>query len=76
LCLTEFSESVWCKIPLAGDDLMLIGAVYQSPNSSKVNFGHNEFSFQVNSSATHALVTGDFNMPFIDWNSWTVVCAV
>ena len=28
LYLTEFSESIWCKIPLAGGGLMIIGAVY------------------------------------------------
>ena len=27
-----------------------------------------------NFSALHVLVTGDFNMPHIDWNSWTVAC--
>ena len=32
----------------------------------------NEFSFY--SSAAHVLVTGDFIMPYIDRNSWTVAC--
>ena len=39
LCSTEFSESEWCKVPLAAsDDFMLISAVYQPPNSNFGNF--------------------------------------
>ena len=61
---------------------MLIGAVYRSLNSYIVNFaiGHlrmfsYEFTYNNYILLFHMcryLVHGDFNMPLIDWNSWTV----
>ena len=74
LCLNRFSESVWCKIPLVGGDVMLVGAVYRSPNSDTINFGHlcDLMNLVFNSSASHVLVTGDFNMPLINWSSSSV----
>ena len=74
LCSTGFSESVWCKIPLTGNDLMLVGAVYRSPNSDIINFSHlcTLMNLAFNSSASHVLVTGDFNLPLIDWTTWAV----
>ena len=76
LCSTEFSESERCKNPLASGDLMLISVVYRSPNCDSVNFGHlcTFMNLAFNSSVSHVLVSGDFNMPHIDWNSWTVAC--
>ena len=76
LCSAGFSESVWCKISLAGNDLMLIDAAYRSPNSYTVNFSHlcTLMNLAFNYCASHVLVSGDFNMPLIDWNSWTVAC--
>ena len=43
-------------------------------NSDIVNFSHlcTLMNLTFNSSALHMLVSGDFNMPIIDWNSWTV----
>lgn len=32
---SEFSESVWIKIPLLGHDKLLFGCVYKSPSSSE-----------------------------------------
>ena len=74
LCSSGFSESVWCRIPLTGRDLMLIGAIYRSPNNDMVNFSHlcNLMNLAFNSSTSHVLVTGNFNMPLINWTSWTV----
>ena len=53
---------------------MLIGAVYRSPNSDTINFSHlcDLMNVAFNSPALHVLVTGDFNMPLIDWTYWTV----
>ena len=28
-----FSESIWCRIPLANGDCLLFGLIYRSPNS-------------------------------------------
>lgn len=70
----RFSEFVWCRILLAGNGLMLVVVIYQSPNSDVINFGHlcNLMNLALCSSASHVLVTGNFNMPHIDWTSRTV----
>ena len=74
LSSSRFSESVWCRIPLAGNDLMLVGVIYQSPNSDVINFGKlcNLMNLALCSSSSHVLVTGNCNMPHIDWTSRTV----
>ena len=33
----KFSDSVWAEINLIGNDKLLVGCVYRSPNSSNVN---------------------------------------
>ena len=34
----DFSESVWCEIPLEKKDRLLLGCTYRSPNSTEDNF--------------------------------------
>ena len=53
---------------------MLVSVIYQSPNSDAINFNQlcNLMNLAFNSSASHVLVTGDFNMPLINWTSWMV----
>ena len=55
---------------------MIIGVVYRSPNSSEYNDSNLRDLFQkVNenvSNHSHLLITGDFNLPHINWNSWDV----
>ena len=33
LCSVEYSESVWCRVPLSGNDCLILGVIYHSPNS-------------------------------------------
>jgi len=33
LCFVEYSESVWCRVPLSGNDCLILGVIYHSPNS-------------------------------------------
>ena len=40
LSSTLFSESVWCRIPLTGNDCLLVGVIYRSPNSDSINNNH------------------------------------
>ena len=70
----EFSDSVWVEIKLVGNDKLLVGCIYRSPNSSNVN---NKALRQVLVKATemkysHVLLTGDFNFPSINWLTWSV----
>ena len=69
---TVNAESLSLHIPLQGSDSLLLGAVYRSPNSclrastTEVCDLMKEIS---KSSATHILLTGDFNYPEIDWKT-------
>ena len=61
LSSSRFSKSVWCRMLLAGNDLILVGVIYQSLNSDVINFGHlcNLMNLALCSSASHVSVTGD-----------------
>ena len=68
---TEFEESVWCHIQ-RGEQRVLIGNIYRSPNSDATN-NENLLSIFSNQEITSKLydkiiITGDFNFPSIDWN--------
>ena len=68
---TDCGASVWCEIPLNGQDRLIVGLVYRSPNSDK------DYSKQVNTAiyeavqrgCSHVLLFGDFNYPDIDWTN-------
>ena len=74
LCSSPFSESIWCRIPLTGKDCLLLGVIYRSPSSDVINFNHlcNLLTQVTNTGVTHLLITGDFNMPHIDWTTSNV----
>ena len=38
LSSSSFSESVWCRILLTGNDYLLLGVIYRSPNGDEMNF--------------------------------------
>ena len=38
LSSSSFSESVWCRILLTGNNYLLLGVIYRSPNSDEINF--------------------------------------
>ena len=69
-----FSESIWCRIPLANKDCLLLGVIYRSPNSDIDNFNNlcSLLTQAVNTGVSHLLIAGDFNMPHINWNTFSV----
>ena len=54
---------------------MIIGIVYRSPNNSESSDSNLRDLFKEVSviafSKSHLLITGDFNFPNINWNSWS-----
>ncbi|XP_072032859.1 uncharacterized protein [Amphiura filiformis] len=73
LTISDFEENVWCEVRLQGEDRLLIGCVYRSPNSTDIN--NKKLWDLINDvcgrTFSHLLVVGDFNHPEIDWESWT-----
>jgi hypothetical protein len=72
---TNFEESVWVSIKLKGKDKLLFGCVYRSPSSNEENNSALlllEMLSVINEEqdASHKLITGDFNLPDIDWKTW------
>ena len=70
---SDFSDCVWAKINMIGDDTLLIGCMYRSPNSTvEKNAALRKLLVEAsNLKYSHLLVMGDFNFPRIDWNSWS-----
>ena len=62
-------ESVWTEVRLKNNDKPLIGSVYHSPRA--IREASLELFDQIrrisNSQPSHLLITGDFNLPDIDW---------
>ena len=61
LCSVEYSESVWCQVPLSGNDCLILGVIYHSPNSNSLNFDQlcSLLTQAVNIGVSHPLVVGD-----------------
>ena len=70
---SQFSESMWCEVKLKGNDKILIGCIYRSPNSSNSNgvYLSDLIKDACNRRNSHLLIMGDFNYSEIDWKSWT-----
>lgn len=68
-------ENCWIRLSLRGNDRLLIGCVYRSPNSSERN---NQDLIQMLTEVcnkgdfTHLLICGDFNLPDINWRNTSV----
>ena len=66
---------MWALINAGSDNRILVGNIYRSPNSSEEN---NSKLLELLALAkqqakiTHLLVMGDFNMPEIDYNDYSV----
>lgn len=68
---SEMPESVWCKIMFSGA-AYVIGAIYRPPNTSSDFLDKlNEFLFSHVTRSTRLVMTGDFNLPHIDWGLTT-----
>ena len=70
---TDCDESVWCEVRFTGNDKLLVGCVYRSPNSNRENdVKINTTLHKANSSGySHVLVCGDFNHPSLNWRDST-----
>lgn len=65
----EGDGSCWCELRLSGNDKLLIGCVYRSPNSDSKNNDLiiSDLKNVCSKSFSHVLICGDFNLPGIDW---------
>ena len=68
----NFQEHCWLTVELQGRDRLLVGCIYRSPNSDPdnndalISLIYNACSLK---STTHVLITGDFNLPDIEWTN-------
>ena len=67
------TDSVWIEVKLVGNDKILIGCMYRSPNASTVySNAVNKILVKVTQlNYSHVLIMGDFNHREIDWTTWT-----
>ncbi len=67
------TDSVWIEIGLVGNDKVLVGCIYRSPNASSVyNANVNKFISMVSElNYSHILIVGDLNHPGINWDTWS-----
>ena len=65
----DSEESVWSEMKLTGNDKLLIGCIYRSPNSTIANDAKiNELLRRASGlNFSHLLVFGDLNHPSINW---------
>ena len=70
---TECKESTWLRIQLEGNDELLLGCIYRSPQSVPENNRQLRSLIReaCQNKSSHLLMVGDFNYPDIDWSSWT-----
>ncbi|CAG2209849.1 unnamed protein product [Mytilus edulis] len=71
----EFKEYVCLKINLVNNDKLLVGCIYKSPSSSEEQHkALNDLLVKISKledSYSHVLLTGDFNFPDINWETWS-----
>ena len=71
----EFCESVWVTMPLTGSDKLLIGCIYCIPTQQCDLNDARLCNMLLRASnmkdVSHVLIMGDFNLPLINWSSWT-----
>ena len=69
----EFEEGIWIKINLKGNDQLLLGCIYRSPNSTIDN--NNRLIKLINTmnniKISHKVLMGDFNFKNIEWDTMT-----
>lgn len=65
-------ESVWCNVRI-GNAFVLLGAIYRAPNKS-ASYLQDIKSYLDQHKPRHGciILSGDFNLPDIDWDSFTV----
>lgn len=68
-----FSDSIWVKVKLKGNDMLLLGCIYRSPNSIRDNTEKLNILLKraITTKCSHFIVLGDFNYPEINWDTFT-----
>jgi hypothetical protein len=63
--------TVWCTVRLKKNDMLTIGVVYRSPNSTQQQNEQLEKMVEeiTSNNSSHLLIMGDFNYPEIDWET-------
>ena len=70
----DYEESVWAEVQLQNNDKLLVGVVYRSNSGGSENNIKLFKMFQSLQSLTlytHKLVMGDFNMPGVNWETFS-----
>ena len=70
---THFKESVWLKVCLNKSENLLFGCIYKSPSSCDQNQDNLNalLNEMCSMNISRLLVTGDFNFPGVNWETWT-----
>ncbi len=60
----QYKESLWCELKLKGNDQLVVGCVYRSPNSPRADIGNliKTLNQVVMKGFSHVLIMGDFNL--------------
>lgn len=70
---TSFSEHLWIKLKLEGEDVLYAGCIYRSPSGDQhksVSDLSHLLEQVCDLNPTHLLIVGDFNLPQIDWSQY------
>ena len=68
MTMEEYADAIWVKIPL-----MAVGCMYRSPNSTMDDNGsmNRQIKEVCSKGYSHILIMGDYNMPAINWATWS-----
>lgn len=71
LSASSFNEHLWVRVKLQGSNSLLAGCIYRSPASDHTSVRNlcKLLEIVMATKSSHILITGDFNMPEIDWNN-------
>ena len=67
----SFSEQIWLRVRLSGNDVLQLGCIYRSPSSEDANSQQLCALLKevMDAQASHLLIVGDFNFGDIDWET-------
>ena len=66
LVAADFSEHVWCDIPMKGSDRLLISCIYRSPYSTTENKLNSALQ-EICRGRSPVMIAGDFNYLEVNW---------
>ena len=65
---------MFVKIKLNNNDKLLLGLIYKSPSDNSRKYTDNVWDIineASNAGYSHILLMGDFNLPDINWDTWS-----